>query len=197
MHQRKDPDCNASTGRVQGLDKYTWRDQTVPVVPGEAFSVEQLFSKHWGHVRGVARYYLATKADADDVAQEVFIALGRSLGHLRPDSDFRALLSVAARNRAFSWNRRRTQQDHDSHIPEMTTSRADATLDVSAAIGLLSRAQADVITLCFYLGLSPQEAAAATGLPLGTVKSRLRRAIIRMRHHLRPPPREHPPTSPR
>ena len=55
---------------------------------------------------------------------------------------------------------------------------------IRAALRLLPREQLDLVRLAFFEGLSHGEIAAQTGLPLGTVKSRLRLAFTRLRRAL-------------
>jgi RNA polymerase sigma-70 factor (ECF subfamily) len=72
---------------------------------------------------------------------------------------------------------------HDPSIPDETTRVADRD-QVARALERLDPEQKAVIVLHYYLGLPLQDAAAALGIPVGTAKSRLHRALTSLRASL-------------
>ncbi|MCP2013976.1 RNA polymerase sigma-70 factor (ECF subfamily) [Deinococcus sp. HSC-46F16] len=96
----------------------------------------------------------------------VSIAHHRFLQHLRDRPD--AGLELA------DWDTPTPAPDHEGRLL------------AGRALGVLDPAQRELIELAYYRGHSHSELAALTGLPLGTVKSRLRSALERMRGALRP-----------
>ena len=75
------------------------------------------------------------------------------------------------------------EQAHDTP-PDEAVSERERQARVRAALDLLPRDQLDVVTLSFVDGLSHSEIAAETGLPLGTIKSRIRLALDKLRHQM-------------
>jgi RNA polymerase sigma-70 factor (ECF subfamily) len=140
-----------------------------------------------------------TAADAEDAAQEAFIKAHGALDRFRSGEPFRPwLLQIVAndaRNRRRSASRReqlavRAAADHPRHdaapSPEgalLATERRDALL---AALAALAEDDRLVISLRYFLDLGEAEMAAALGVPRGTVKSRLSRALGRLRTTLGP-----------
>jgi RNA polymerase sigma factor (sigma-70 family) len=132
--------------------------------------------------------------DAEDAAQEGFMKAYAALSRFRTDAPFRPwLLTIVAneaRNRRRSADRRAALTlrapeaaagERAEPSPEATviaTERRSALLD---AIGRLPAHDRDVITFRYLLELSEAETAAALGVPPGTAKSRLSRALDRLR----------------
>ena len=133
--------------------------------------------------------------DAEDAAQEGFMKAFAALPRFRPDAPFRPWLLTIVANEAR--NRRRSANRREAlalRVPEATagapafepspeaailaTERRTALLD---ALQRLSDADREVISFRYLLELSEAEAAAALGIPVGTAKSRLSRALDRLR----------------
>ncbi len=133
-------------------------------------------------------------SDADDVVQEAFVKAYRSLPTLRGESGFRPwLLRIVVnethnhrrgshrrveRERRAGWLDAASLQVADPADEAVSTTRRRALLD---AVRALPTAQRDVVTCRYLLELSETETAEALGLPVGTVKSRLHRALFALR----------------
>ena len=132
---------------------------------------------------------------ADELTQEVMTTLWQKADLFdRTKSSVGTWLYRIARNRRIDLLRRDREDmvaDPRAHdIPDPSPA-PDDTLDLSqreasirAALRLLPQEQLDLVRLAFFEGLSHGDIAAQTGLPLGTVKSRLRLAFTRLRRAL-------------
>jgi RNA polymerase sigma-70 factor (ECF subfamily) len=142
---------------------------------------------------------LGAGADAEDVVQEAFVKAYAALGGLRPGAPFRPwfLRIVAnetknlhrAAGRRSARERRAWQQaeplllasTHDPADDAIATERKRVLVQGLAG---LSADQRDVVTCRYLLDLDEAETAAVLGWPRGTVKSRLHRALRRLRESL-------------
>lgn len=125
--------------------------------------------------------------DADDIAQEAFVAAWTSLGRLRADDGFRAwLYGIAWRKaldnrRAASRSARRDEDWRGQEALEMASEVArEDRMALQAALDTLPEDQRACVTLCLGQGWSHPEASEALGLPLGTVKSHVTRGRERL-----------------
>jgi RNA polymerase sigma-70 factor (ECF subfamily) len=139
-----------------------------------------LVAAHQQAVRAFLRRLCGGSAEADDLAQEVFIAAWTSLDSFRRDADFRLWLygiayrKFRASRRAAGRRRKReafvAQSAETAAIPD-----ADMRLDLQKAMTALSEPQRAAVALCLAAGVSHGDAAALLALPLGTVKAHVAR----------------------
>lgn len=139
------------------------------------------------------RRLVNSEEDAWDVLQEVWIKVVRGVGALRTPRAFPAWLYTIARNAAKNHLRDSPSAEElgEDHLERDSADGFDdasvAGLDaeaIYAALGTLSLAHRDVLTLHFLEGFSLAEIAAITSLSLGTLKSRLHYAKKALRHVL-------------
>jgi RNA polymerase sigma-70 factor (ECF subfamily) len=136
-------------------------------------------------VRGFLRRLLSNAADADDIAQETFIAAWQDIHGYRGGASLRSWLCAIAWRRAKSaqrvWMRRVTRETkyHSDaardHEPE---SSAEDCFAIQQALFDLPINQRAAVVLCLAEGLSHAEAAEVLGFPLGTVKSHVSRGKV-------------------
>ena len=132
--------------------------------------------------------------EAEDAAQEAFVTAFRSLAAWRGDGPFGAWLRrIAVRIALRRVQRRRdvTWIDPSNPAegidlpggtdPAATTLQAERAADLRAAVARLDEPYRETVALRFFGDLSLDEIAAQTGRPLGTVKTHLRRGLIRLR----------------
>ena len=130
--------------------------------------------------------------DAEEIVEEVFMEVWQRAG--RYDARRAAPLAwifVIARSRIIDRLRRR-QRDQRAHPwqPEPFKDPHDEVWSnhvagtVRAALDVLPHQEREVLDACYYGGLSQSEAASVLGLPLGTVKTRARAALQRLRGDL-------------
>jgi RNA polymerase sigma-70 factor (ECF subfamily) len=159
---------------------------------GEAAAWEPLMLAHQEPVFRLAYLFLGDADDAEDIAQETFLRAYRSLKHFDPSRPLRPwLLSIAAnlaRNRTRSAARYlaaltrsfRADPPKSLDVEQHTAQNLDAT-QLWNAVRQLPADDQQIIYLRFFLDLSTAETSQALDVAEGTVKSRLNRAVGRLR----------------
>jgi RNA polymerase sigma-70 factor (ECF subfamily) len=131
--------------------------------------------------------------DADDVQQEVWLAVYRGIASVENAGAFRTWLFRATRHRAMDFLRRRKRErevfaDPDPEFPEPAVSAgADGALDSLISDEVLARlatAHREVLMLRYRDDMSYAEIAMVTGCPIGTVRTRLHHARRKLQHLL-------------
>ncbi len=155
----------------------------------EAFAT--LFQRYAGKVKGFLIRSGFPPGESDEAAQEVMLAIWRRADSFDPSRAGGAtwIYAIARNRRVDMLRRRRPEPDPEDPLfrpdPEppgdAALSIADRDRAVRAALGELTSDQAQAVRLAFYDGLSHSEIAAMLDMPLGTVKSRLRLAMTRLR----------------
>jgi RNA polymerase sigma-70 factor (ECF subfamily) len=147
---------------------------------GSQSAFARLVATHERALRGFLRK--SGFGDADDIAQEAFLAAWSSLGRLREDDGFRAWLFGIAWRKALDHSRSarraaRRDQAWSEDLAEDAPRGADLAdrMALEAALADLPPDQRACVTLCLGQGWSHGEAAEVLNLPLGTVKSHVTR----------------------
>src|SRR5882672_4451255 len=163
---------------------------------GDARAFEELVIAYQHRVFGVALRMLGNRAEAEELAQEVFLRVHQAIAEFRGDAKLSTwLYAIASRlclNRLTSGERRmarggeetltRLASGHASPADELERSELEAALH--RAIAELSEERRIVVVLRDLEGLSYEEIAAALELELGTVRSRLHRARMDLKEKL-------------
>jgi RNA polymerase sigma-70 factor (ECF subfamily) len=129
---------------------------------------------------------------AEDCVQDTFLRVLRAAPAYTERAPFRAFLLRLAANALVDWRRRRRPsgltlvEPHDPRLRAglATPDRHADRMDLAAALGCLSPAMHAVVRLSVFDGLPHAEVAAQLDVPVGTVKSRLYRAVRRLREAL-------------
>lgn len=123
--------------------------------------------------------------NADDIAQETFLAAWRSAANWRGDGSYFAWLASIAWRQFLSRRRRERPTEPLDHAQGLA-SQPDAPRRsaIDQAMGRLSDSERMAALLCFAQGCSHPEAAAIMGIPLGTMKSLVARARGKLIHCL-------------
>jgi len=163
---------------------------------GDVMAYEELV-RRYQDVAVRTAHVIAPNGDAEDACQEAFVKAHAALGRFRPGSPFRPwllrIVANEARNRRRSAMRRtglvlRAAEDRPSGdaapSPESAVLAGESRAGLLAAINGLRDEDREVIGARYFLDLSEAEAAEALGIPRGTVKSRLSRALGRLRAQL-------------
>jgi RNA polymerase sigma-70 factor (ECF subfamily) len=151
---------------------------------GSASDLEALFREHWSRAYRAAYLVVHDAAAAEDIAQEAFLAAVRSLDRFDRRRPFGPWLHRIAVNRAIDWARaaklRAEAEEQDVAAPE----RAAPDERMLPALAALDPDHRAVIVLRYLLEYTPGEIADLLDLPRGTVNSRLRRALDKLKERL-------------
>ncbi len=172
-------------------------DQTLlqRVAGGEAAAVEECIDRYGGLIWSLARKLIGAHADAEDGVQEVFIDLWKSAGRFDPNvASEPTFVAMIARRRLIDSRRRRHRRPdqgpsmrvEDVDMPSGEQERdavelAEEASQAAAAIRELRPEQQEILRLSVYEGWSHQRVADHLQVPLGTVKTHVRRGLIRVR----------------
>ncbi len=153
--------------------------------------------RYGGLVWSLARRFLYSSNEAEDAVQEIFLDLWKHAGRFDPNVAAEATyVAMIARRRLIDRVRKRTRRGNrpvqldeeaiNSPAREGTDTGSLTEDAQRAAVALerLSPQQQRVLRLSIMHGLSHEKIAAATDLPLGTVKTHARRGLIRVRQLL-------------
>ncbi|MFJ6748919.1 MULTISPECIES: sigma-70 family RNA polymerase sigma factor [unclassified Streptomyces] len=147
-----------------------------------------------GPVLGLVRSVLRDPAQSEEVAQEVLVEVWRTAAHFRPErgsatnwvltlAHRRAVDRVRSAQSAADRERRAALLDQTPAFDEVTE-QVEARLEreqVRRCMRTLTELQRQSVTLAYYKGLTYREVAELLTVPLGTVKTRLRDGLIRLR----------------
>jgi RNA polymerase sigma factor (sigma-70 family) len=153
----------------------------------------QLVQRHQSQVRTVLRRL--TKGDAalaDDLAQETFVLAWRNLKAFRFEARFSTWIYRIAFNAWQSQARKKREVllEIDGDAPPAGSDAFDEMPDVASRVDLeralatLNDGERAAIAACYYADLSHEEAALALGIPVGTVKTHVLRAKVKLRARL-------------
>lgn len=139
-----------------------------------------IVQRHQGAVRGFMRRASGSWNDADDLAQEAFVAAWANIRTFRGDCTLRSWLCGIAYRKCLSQARSRGRAAmRDADFMEQNAGAdpigRDEMMDLAKAMQDLPLDQRATVALCLAQGFSHGEAADALGLPLGTVKSHVAR----------------------
>jgi RNA polymerase sigma-70 factor, ECF subfamily len=161
-------------------------------------SLAAVYDAYGSLAYGVALRVVGSQTEAEDVVQESFLALWRQADRIDPEKGLRGYLLSIVHRRAIDRLRRRgrrpeTELDLDMPLPSGEEDPADTVArnaereKVRAALVVLPPDQRRTVEMVYFLGLTMTEAAERLSIPVGTVKSRLRLALGRLRQELGTP----------
>lgn len=158
---------------------------------GDRAAFGELVRRHGSAVRGLLRRMGSAAAEADDVAQDAFLAAFERIREFRGEGTFAAWVKkIAARLYLRRLQRERRlaglaaeaeDGPADAHQPD-----AAGRIDLDEGLKSLGVAERLCVSMCYGAGLSHAEAADALNLPLGTVKSHVKRGLEKLRARLAP-----------
>ena len=185
----------------QGKDEATWRELVTRMRAREEVALGQLYDAAADRLFAVALRVLGDVADAEEAVADAFAQAWEQADRYDPQrGSVLAWLLLMARSRALDRRRRRDTgmvrlggEDGEKALEreESPLRGAEDLLDLlqhggalHAALASLAPAPRQLIKLAFLEDLSHQQIAEHTGLPIGTVKSHIRRGLERMRQAL-------------
>lgn len=169
-------------------------DLLADVARGDQRAFAELYDRLSARVFGLILRVLVNRAQSEEVLQEVFLEIWQSAGRFAPNkgqgrtwiltiAHRRAVDRVRASQSSTARDIRAGVRDigvaHDSVAEQVELSMEGER--VVAALGALSAPQRETIVLSYYGGYSQSEISALTGVPLGTVKTRMRDGLSRLR----------------
>jgi RNA polymerase sigma-70 factor (ECF subfamily) len=162
---------------------------------GEDWALAEAYGRWSGMVHTLSLRALGDRTDAEDVTQQVFIRAWQSRDRFDCKRGSLASWLVGITKHAIA--DRFGARDRDRRLAERTAvfaaspprSRHESdqladSIVVQSGVAQLGQPQRDILTLAFYEQLTHDEIAARLDLPLGTVKSHIRRSLRRLRDHL-------------
>lgn len=161
------------------------------VAAGDASGIPLVLDRYSGLVWSLACRASPNRADAEDAVQEIFTEIWRNAGRFDPSVASEAtFIAMIARRRLIDRRRRANRRITSNHTLDQAgaTAAAEPTFDVGEdarlaldALEGLDPDQQRALRLSLIQGLSHEKIAEVTGLPLGTVKTCIRRGLIRIR----------------
>ena len=168
------------------------------VAEGDRAAVRECISRHGGLVWSLARRSCGASGDAEDAVQEIFIDLWANAARFDPSvASETTFVAMIARRNLVDRRRKEARRPRLNDLPEALVGdspgppeRLDALDETDRAVRALESLGSDqrtVLTLSIFDGLTYDEIARKTDLPLGTVKTHARRGLINLRRELGAP----------
>lgn len=162
------------------------------IARGDQSAVRAFLDQYGGWIYALARRHVRKAEDVDDAVQEVFVHLWSNAHRFDPTrSSEMTFVTLLARRRLIDRRRRDDRAPAHESIPEEflgTEPDASARIELreeseraNQALSQLDINQRQALQLSIYQGLTHEEIASRLDLPLGTVKTHLRRGLIRLR----------------
>lgn len=163
---------------------------------GDAGAMEQVVRAYRSSVYAFARRLVGDDARADEIAQDVFLRLWERWDRFDASrGSLRAFLLAVTHGRSIDLMRsdsaRARRENTDGRLapdrtidPETQAVASDISRNVRAAFEVLTPAERELVQLAYYDGHTYQKVAELLGEPEGTVKSRIRRALTKLRQAL-------------
>lgn len=179
-------DLDSRNGKVQP-------DPLLPLVArGDAGAVKDCIDRYGSLVWSIVRKSIRDYSLAEDAVQEIFVALWKGSGRFDPSLGSESLfITTIARRRLIDRFRSRASKPEPEQLEELVIAERDPELErvdtrdeaqpALAALARLKPEQRKLLELWVLRGMTHSEIATSTGMALGTVKSQIRRGLIRVR----------------
>lgn len=183
------------TGQSSALADATDKTLVLSLRQGNKAALAVLYERYARLVYTIAFRILSNEAEAEDIAQEIFVNLWQKQTYDPDRSSLSRFLSTVTRNRAIDRvrshsNRRRilkgmappsVPSPSGFSIPVEQASLGERSQRVREALQKLPDNQRNLLSLAYYDGFSQSEIARHTNIPLGTVKSRMRQGLLQLK----------------
>lgn len=157
---------------------------------GDTEALQSLYEEYGRQVYSLAYAITRDGQIAEEVTQDVFLKIWKKAEYYEPGTNFRAWLLRITRNLAIDHIRREKRHLNHvpvfslDHIPDSFALPSDDTRLVLQALQELSEAQRTAIEMAFMQGLTHQQIADISKVPLGTIKTRIRDGLEKLRQTL-------------
>jgi RNA polymerase sigma-70 factor, ECF subfamily len=164
---------------------------------GDKDALSALYELHAGLILAVVLRLVRNRSEAEDLVQETFLEAWRRATHYEPQrAHVVSWLVTIAKSRAIDRlrNRQVASRVHEQEVHESPSASVDVvealhqhreSAVVRRAVSELPQSQRELLELAWSKGMSQSEIAASTGIPLGTVKTRTRQALVTLAGSLR------------
>lgn len=154
------------------------------VAAGDREALKSLYEQEGAKVMAICLRMLARRDIAEEAVQDTFLSIWRAAGSFDPSKgSARGWIYVIARRRALDrlraspWLKRETPDFAEDWAPAL----GEDSLALSECLQQLDAKSRYAICICYLYGLTHEELSSATGVPLGTLKSRIRRGLMSLR----------------
>jgi RNA polymerase sigma-70 factor (ECF subfamily) len=171
------------------------------VAQGDQAAVGQCLDQYGDLIWSLARRFLGASSEAEDAVQEIFIEIWSSAGRYRPDagSEVTFIATIARRrliDRLRKHSRTPDSELYDEGIASQNpdpVNRITENVEVHNVVQILegmSEEHREILSMSIYHGYSHSEIADQLNMPLGTVKTRVRRGLMHIREQLKIDPED-------
>lgn len=188
----RDTETTSTAGQPSSPD-----DLLARVATGDQAAFGELYDQTAPRVLGLVKRLLKDHAQSEEVTQEVFLEVWQTATRYDPARGSAAswMLTMAHRRAVDRVRASQASRDRDARIGvrdhetefDQVSENVEIRLEherVTRALARLTELQRQAVELAYYKGLSHSEVAAMLGVPLGTVKTRLRDGMIRLRDEM-------------
>jgi RNA polymerase sigma-70 factor, ECF subfamily len=190
-------DSEFSSPDIATLKRSSDEDVLAALREGQISALDVLYDRYAKQVYSLAYKILASAEEAEDITQEVFLVLLQKNTYQSNRGALKAFLITLARSRAIDklrhqgtrhrflqrW-KRLSAADQETSPPLEDVSMNEQSLLLQQALSGLSDSEREILEIAYYEGMSQAAIAKRLNLPLGTVKSRSRQALNKLRQRL-------------
>lgn len=165
---------------------------------GRISALDVLYDRHAKQVYSLAYKILASTEEAEDITQEVFLSLWQKDTYQSTRGSLKTFLITLTRSRSLDRLRRQgtrhrflqrwqrlSASDQETSPPLEEISVSEQSHLLQQALSVLSDSEREILEIAYHEGISQTEIAKRLNLPLGTVKSRSRQGLNKLRQHLK------------
>jgi RNA polymerase sigma-70 factor (ECF subfamily) len=186
-----------SANQAPPASNQTDAELIVALSRGQTAVLGALYNRHAGLVYGLALSVLGDAQEAEDLTQDIFLTLAKGTTYDPQRGSLRTFLAILTRSRARDRLRSRNnarqtlqrlnldgQPETGTNAPLEQVFQQEQSQEVRTALAQLSDSQQQILRMAYYDGLSQTEIAKQLEIPLGTVKARARRGLLKLRQTL-------------